>query len=55
MHYKNITEVQSGDIIVYNGETTKVAKVDTKICKNKVHINEKDCYESFTDVIVRNA
>lgn len=53
MYIKNIADVQTGETIVFNGETTHVKKVDTKTCKNKVHINDKDCYESFTDVYVR--
>lgn len=53
MQLKNIADVQPGDTFTFNGETTTVKKVDSKICKNKVHINDKDCYESFMNVYVR--
>lgn len=53
--YKNITEVVPGDIILENSNRTTVTKVDLFSCKNKVHINDKDCYEAATDVRVQDS
>lgn len=49
--FVNITEVIPGDVILEGGRT-EVKKVDVNPvgCRNKVHINERDCYEQFTDV-----
>lgn len=53
--YKNIAEVRTGDVIIDGSNRTTVSKVDLEICKNKVHINEKDCYENFVEVRVQEA
>lgn len=50
----NITQVVPGDIILDGSNRTTVSKVDTKICRQKTHINEKDCYENFIDVRVQD-
>lgn len=53
--YKVITDVIPGDIILEGGRT-EVKKVDLfpGSCKTKVHINEKDCYEQFSEVRVQD-
>lgn len=51
--FKFITEIQSGDIIIEGPNRTTVKKVDTETCKNKVHINDKDCYEAMAEVRVQ--
>lgn len=51
--FKNIAEVVAGDVIIDKSNRTAVISVDTEICKHKVHINGKDCYEAFTDVQVQ--
>lgn len=56
MSYKNITEVVVGDVIVEPaGGRTTVTKVEVSpsSCKTKTHINSKDCYENFVDVLVK--
>lgn len=52
---KNITEVQIGDVILEGGNRTTVTQVvvGPEGCKTKTHINNKDCYENFTDVMVQ--
>lgn len=54
--YKLITEVLPGDTILDSGSRTEVKKVE--FCPSskgtKIHINEKDCYESFADVRVQD-
>lgn len=52
--YKNIADVLKGDVIIEGSNRTTVTKVDTEICKNKVHINDKDCYEGFAEVRVQD-
>lgn len=52
--FKNITEVDLGDIILDNGGRTTVTKIDRNVCMHKVHINEKDCYEEFASVKVQD-
>lgn len=54
MRLVNIADVKPGDTIMYGNSKTDVTKVDLTTCMNKVHINDKDCYESFTDVRVLN-
>lgn len=52
---KSILDVKPGDIIVEGKTTTTtVTKVDTESCKNKVHINDKDCYEVAAVVQTRD-
>ncbi len=51
--FKNIAEVVVGDVIVEGRNLTTVTAVDAEICKHKVHINGKDCYEAFADVQVQ--
>lgn len=45
-----------GDTILETGNRTEVRKVEVSPagCRNKVHINEKDCYEGFTEVRVQD-
>ncbi len=53
--YKNIMDVQAGDTILEPGSgRTDVREVDTERCLGKVHINNKDCYESFAEVRVQD-
>lgn len=52
--YVNIADVRIGDVIIEGSNRTTVSKVDTSICKNKVHINDKDCYEGFAEVRVQD-
>ena len=54
MIYKSILDVRVGDVIVEGGNRTQVTKVDQERCKNKVHINDKDCYESGAEVRVQS-
>lgn len=55
-----ISEVQVGDVILEGSgreqSRTKVAKVEAapNSCVGKTHINEKDCYENFTEVRVQD-
>ena len=55
MLFKLISDVQPGDIILEGGNRTTVTKVEVAPpgCRGKVHINSKDCYESFTEVRVQ--
>lgn len=50
-----ISDVQVGDVIVERGNHTEVKKVEVapNSCVGKTHINEKDCWESFTEVMVQ--
>lgn len=51
--YKNITKVAPGDIILEpGGGRTLITKVEVSPdgCLDKTHINNKDCYENFSDV-----
>lgn len=54
--FKSIAEVQPGDIIIEGGNRTTVRKVES--CPSskgtKTHINEKDCWESFSEVRVQD-
>lgn len=50
--YKFITQVKPGDVIYEGGNKTPVKKVDDEICKNHVHINDKDCYDIMAEVLV---
>lgn len=52
--FKNIAEVVVGDVIIEGGNRTTVTKVDTTACMHKVHINDKYCYEGFTEVRVQD-
>lgn len=56
MAQKLITDVVPGDVILDGKGTTHVTKVQIGpgSCKTKVHINENDCYESFTTVRVQD-
>ena len=54
--YKLITDVRPGETILEEGGgRTAVKQVDTETCKNKTHINEKDCYENFAEVRVQDS
>lgn len=49
----NIKDVRPGDTILEpGGGRTDVRKivVGPPGCPNKVHVNDKDCYEGFSDV-----
>lgn len=54
--FKSIADVIPGDIIIDSGNRTTVRKVEVSpnSCRNKVHINEADCYEGFTTVRVQD-
>lgn len=54
--YKIISDVLPGDIIIEGGNRTTVTKVEISpnSCKNKVHINEKDCWEGASEVRVQD-
>lgn len=53
--HKLLIDVVPGDVILEGGGRTTVTKVEhsPNSCKNKTHINEKDCWESFTEVRVQ--
>lgn len=56
--YKRIFDVVPGDVIqeVGGGRTeVRIVELGPGSCKTKVHINEKDCYEWFSDVRVSDA
>lgn len=54
--FKNIADVQVGDTILDGGNRTQVTKIEIGPggCRHKVHINQKDCYEGFTEVRVQD-
>lgn len=54
--FKLITEVEPGDVIIEGPNRTTVKKVEIApgSCKNKVHINEKECWERYTEVRVQD-
>lgn len=56
MAIKSIIEVVPGDVIIDGGNRTTVTKVEVfpPGCSSKVHINDKDCYESFIEVRVQD-
>lgn len=52
--HKSITDIRVGDIILDGGNRTTVVKIDREICKHKTHINDKDCWENFSEVRVQD-
>jgi hypothetical protein len=54
--FKLITEVKPGDIIIESSNRTTVKMVEE--CQSsrgtKTHINEKDCWENFSEVRVQD-
>lgn len=54
--FRSIAKVEKGDVILDGGSRTTVAKVEP--CPSskgtKTHINEKDCWENFTEVRVQD-
>jgi hypothetical protein len=46
------SELEIGDIIIEGRSEIKVVQLDKTICKGKVHVNGKDCYEHFALVKV---
>jgi hypothetical protein len=52
---KNITDLMPSDVILHGGNRTAVKKVSVSPdgCRHKTHINDSDCYENFTDVMVK--
>lgn len=54
--YKLITEVKPGDTIIEGPNRTEVKKVEVAPpgCRNKVHINERECWERYTEVRVQD-
>lgn len=51
--FKSADQLQLGDVIVEGRTETTVKSIDKTICKNKIHVNGKDCYEPFGDVRVK--
>lgn len=49
---KMIHEVQVGDVIVQGKTMTPITGIDRTRCKSKTHINDKDCWENITEVLV---
>lgn len=53
--FKTASELQLGDILVEGKTETPVRTLDKERCKNKVHVNDKDCYEAMAEVFVKGS
>ena len=48
-------ELEVGHIIVEGKHETKVVQLDKERCKNHVHVNNKDCYDSIAQVKIHGS
>lgn len=48
-------DLEVGDEIFEGNKPTKVTRLDKRICRHHVHVNDKDCYDNAAVVKVRLA